>query len=276
MTSTSERPEGTSTNGRLVGFLAPLALALLALVLFREHVLRLRTYLGVFRTRHARSTSSVSAGMRAWRAAALGPTERRARRLRPEAPHRDRRDEQLVNGSRRGRERRGGRHHRGSVGLSGSTARDFPTTRTRASSSTTRRGEPSAPRSPSTTRAISSSAVRGPTSPRCGRSAFTPPTSAGHLTTQPRLRDRGDDGGPGAPAGGDRRATRPGPAVLDPRVLALFCALVMLACSPKLHGARPPPAGDAPAGVHPRRAQRGPRDLRPAATAPARRDPAPA
>ena len=38
---------------------------------------------------------------------ALGPSERRARRLRPEAPHRDPRDYQLVDGSRRGREGRG-------------------------------------------------------------------------------------------------------------------------------------------------------------------------
>ena len=38
---------------------------------------------------------------------ALGPSERSARRLRPEASNRDPRDHQLVGGSRRGRERRG-------------------------------------------------------------------------------------------------------------------------------------------------------------------------
>src|SRR5713101_2870010 len=38
---------------------------------------------------------------------ALGPSERSARRLRPEAPHRDPRDHQLVGGRRRGREGRG-------------------------------------------------------------------------------------------------------------------------------------------------------------------------
>ena len=38
---------------------------------------------------------------------ALGPSERSARRLRPEAPHRDPRDHQLVDGSRRGRKGRG-------------------------------------------------------------------------------------------------------------------------------------------------------------------------
>ena len=38
---------------------------------------------------------------------ALGPSERSARRLRPEAPHRDPRDHQLVGGPRRGREGRG-------------------------------------------------------------------------------------------------------------------------------------------------------------------------
>ena len=38
---------------------------------------------------------------------ALGPSERRARRLRPQAPHRDARDDQLVGGSQCGRERRG-------------------------------------------------------------------------------------------------------------------------------------------------------------------------
>jgi hypothetical protein len=37
----------------------------------------------------------------------LGPSERRARRLRPEAPHRDSRGQQLVDNSRRRRERRG-------------------------------------------------------------------------------------------------------------------------------------------------------------------------
>ena len=37
---------------------------------------------------------------------ALGPSERSARRLRPEAPNRDPRDHQLVGGTRRGRQRR--------------------------------------------------------------------------------------------------------------------------------------------------------------------------
>ena len=61
----------------------------------------------MFRTRDALSTSAVSAGMRACARGALGPSERSARRLRPEAPHRDPRDHQLVGGPRRGREGRG-------------------------------------------------------------------------------------------------------------------------------------------------------------------------
>ena len=59
------------------------------------------------RTRDALSTSAVSAGMPACARGALGPSERRARRLRPQAPHRDPRDHQLVGGPRRGREGRG-------------------------------------------------------------------------------------------------------------------------------------------------------------------------
>src|SRR3989442_1075928 len=39
---------------------------------------------------------------------ALGPSERSARRLRPEASHRDPRNDQLVGGPRRRRERSGG------------------------------------------------------------------------------------------------------------------------------------------------------------------------
>ena len=56
---------------------------------------------------NALSTSAVSAGMRGLARGALGPRERGARRLRPEAPHRDPRDHQLVGGPRRGRQGRG-------------------------------------------------------------------------------------------------------------------------------------------------------------------------
>ena len=58
------------------------------------------------RARDAPSTSAVSAGIRVARGAP-GPGERRARRLRPETPHRDPRDHELVDGLRRRREGRG-------------------------------------------------------------------------------------------------------------------------------------------------------------------------
>ena len=53
-----------------------------------------------FDLRGQRRDTCVARGMR-------GPGERGARRLRPEAPHRDSRNDQLVGGPRRGRERRG-------------------------------------------------------------------------------------------------------------------------------------------------------------------------
>ena len=61
----------------------------------------------MFRTRDALSTSAISAGMPACARGTLGPSERSARRLRPQAPHRDPRNHQLVGGPRRGRKRRG-------------------------------------------------------------------------------------------------------------------------------------------------------------------------
>ena len=61
----------------------------------------------MFRTRDALSTSAVSAGIPACARGALGPGERRARRLRPQASHRDPRNDQLVGGPQRGREGRG-------------------------------------------------------------------------------------------------------------------------------------------------------------------------
>ena len=61
----------------------------------------IRRAAGVFRTRDALSTSAVSAGIPAWRAARSARASARACRLRPQAPHRDPRDHQLVGGPRR-------------------------------------------------------------------------------------------------------------------------------------------------------------------------------
>ena len=55
----------------------------------------------------ALSTSAISAGMPASRAARSRPGQRRARRLRAQAAHGDARDHQLVRGPRRRRQRRG-------------------------------------------------------------------------------------------------------------------------------------------------------------------------
>ena len=77
----------------------------------------IRRAAGVSRTRDALSTSAVSAGMPASRAARSGPRERGARRLRPQAPHRDPRDDQLVGGPQRGREGRGVERGERALGL---------------------------------------------------------------------------------------------------------------------------------------------------------------
>ena len=73
----------------------------------RSSPFAIRRAAGVFRTRQAafdlrrqRRDACVARG-------ALGAGERRARHLRPEAPHRDPRHHQLVDNSRRGREGRG-------------------------------------------------------------------------------------------------------------------------------------------------------------------------
>ena len=60
----------------------------------------------MFRTRDALSTSAISAGIPAYARARVGPSQRGARRLGPQASHRDARNDQFVGGPRRGREGR--------------------------------------------------------------------------------------------------------------------------------------------------------------------------
>jgi len=71
----------------------------------------------VFRTRYALSSSAISAGMRALARCALGPSERGARCLRPEASDRDPGDHQLVGRPQRGRKARGVERGERALGL---------------------------------------------------------------------------------------------------------------------------------------------------------------